>query len=69
MILWETEFHAICAKTGDLVTYCGPNVVAISKKFAQKWCNENMGHLHVKGMLKMIEVDGKWENAMQICDN
>lgn len=48
---WATEFKAICAKTGELRTYCGPHVEAPSWGMAQEWCYENAGHLWVIGEL------------------
>jgi len=49
MKLWTTEFKAICALTGELKTYIGPNVSGINKEDAQQWCYENEGHLVVVG--------------------
>lgn len=51
MRLWATEFKAICAFTGELKTYVGPNVPGINKEDAQQWCHDNEGHLVVVGEL------------------
>ncbi len=48
---WVTEFKAICARTGELKTYCGETVEAITSEMAQQWCYENRGHLKVIGEL------------------
>ena len=68
-----TEFQAICAKTGELKTYGGPNLVRLTWESAQEWCYENAGHLVVVGQLLMeipAKVDDRgfyypdWENAV-----
>ncbi|MFT4660541.1 MAG: hypothetical protein ACI9N1_000363 [Flavobacteriales bacterium] len=65
MRTWMTEFQAICAKTGELKIYGGPNLVRLTWDSAQKWCYENAGHLVVVGQL-LMEIpakrreDGAW---------
>lgn len=51
MTTYATEFRAICAKTGELRTWCGPPVEGFTAKMAQEWCYENAGHLVVVGEL------------------
>ena len=53
MRLWHTEFKAICASTGKLKTYIGEHVPGLSRSDAQRWCNENAGHLRVLGLVVM----------------
>jgi hypothetical protein len=73
MRTWMTEFEAICAKTGELKTYGGPNLVRLTWEAAQEWCNENAGHLVVVGQL-LMDIPAKrgedgayypdWDNAV-----
>jgi hypothetical protein len=58
MRTWMTEFQAICAKTGELKTYGGPNLVRLTWESAQDWCYENAGHLVVVGQL-LVEIPAK----------
>jgi hypothetical protein len=58
MRTWMTEFEAICAKTGELKTYGGPNLVRLTWESAQEWCYENAGHLVVVGQL-LMEIPAK----------
>ena len=51
MKTWLTEFKAKCAKTGEMKTWCGQNVVAPTRNLAQEWCYENAGYLKVIGEL------------------
>jgi len=51
MTKWVTEFSAICAKTGELKIYGGPNVPGLTMTHAQDWCHKNAGHLKVIGQL------------------
>lgn len=51
MRLWVTEFKALCAKTGVLKTYGGPDVEGLTHGIAQQWCYDNAGHLNVIGEL------------------
>jgi len=53
---WCTEFRAISSITGELTTYCGPNVEGISWQDAQMWCYENATHLNVIGELILEEM-------------
>jgi len=56
MKLYTTAFEAKCAKTGDLLKWCGQNVEANSFEEAQNWCYENAGHLIVEGELVAEEM-------------
>lgn len=51
MRLWVTEFKALDAKTGELKTWGGENIPALTWKMAQEWCYNNAGHLKVIGEL------------------
>lgn len=51
MKLWCTEFTALDAKTGEMKSWCGEEVEALTKEMAQQWCYENKGHLKVVGEL------------------
>lgn len=51
MKYWVTEFKAIRARDGELVTYCGPHVQAPTYELAQEWCYNNRGYLVVIGEL------------------
>jgi hypothetical protein len=48
---WLTQFKAPDARTGEMKTWCGENVVAPTHELAQQWCYENRGHLIVIGEL------------------
>ena len=50
---WVTEFRALDARTGELKTWCGPNISAPTLQLAQQWCCDNAGHLQVVGELVM----------------
>lgn len=62
MRIFNTEFKAICVKTGFLVTFQGENVKAKSWKQAQRWCDENKGHLKVVGELVSVVENRKEVN-------
>lgn len=51
MKLWCTEFMALDAETGEMKSWCGENVKALTREMAQQWCHENKGHLKVVGEL------------------
>lgn len=51
MKYWATQFRALHPHTGELKTWCGPNIESPTKKLAQRWCDENAGHLLVVGEL------------------
>lgn len=46
-----TEFKAVDPKDGTLKTWAGPTIWKKSWEHAQKWCEENQGHLLVIGEL------------------
>ncbi len=49
---YTTQLRAISATTGQLTTYCGPNVPAISIETAQQYCEANgLGYCVVTGEL------------------
>jgi hypothetical protein len=63
MKIWLTEFKATDAKTGEMKSWCGENVVAPSWELAQEWCYQNRGCLKVIGEL-VAEIpckDGTYE--------
>lgn len=51
MKLFVTEFRAQRAIDGEIRTYGGPNVQALTQSRAQQWCDENMPWLKVLGEL------------------
>ncbi len=51
-MIYVTEIKAICPHSGDLKTYCGPNVPGISIETAQEYCEMNgLGYCRVIGEL------------------
>ncbi len=46
-----TELKAIDPKDGQLKTYAGRNIKALTRGLAQQWCDENEGYLTVVGEL------------------
>lgn len=63
LLTWVTEIKAICPRSGELLTWGGPYVEALTKDEAQQWCNENMGYLKVIGRLTMTIPAKKDENG------
>lgn len=51
MKIWITEIKAIDPQSGELKTWGGDNVIALSHEDAQQWCNDNKGYLKVIGEL------------------
>lgn len=51
MNIYTTELTAICVKTGEVETFCGEHVFALTEFLAQEWCDENKGYLKVTGRL------------------
>jgi hypothetical protein len=51
MKIFCTEIRAIDPHTGEMKTWCGENIEALSFNDAVKWCRENMGYLKVLGEL------------------
>lgn len=50
--IWATELRAICAITGDLKTFSGPNVPGINWADANDYCQNNgLGYCFVVGEL------------------
>ena len=43
IFIWATEIKAICPHTGELLTYGGPQIEALTMTDAQQWCDENLG--------------------------
>ena len=59
---WFTEFTAIRAKDGELITYVGPTIEEISFNLAQQWCDDHMPWLKVVGRAVFEEVEGELVN-------
>lgn len=54
MTLYTTIIRAINPKTGQLCTWQGPNIDAISPKLADEYCQQNgLGYCEVDGKLTM----------------
>lgn len=52
MNTYLTGFKAINPDSGELETYCGANVIGISFKDAQEYCDNNgLGYCNVVGVL------------------
>jgi hypothetical protein len=51
MKLWATELKALDSQTGEMKTWAGEHIKALTWKLAQQWCNENKGYLKVIGEL------------------
>ncbi len=73
--IWATEIKALCPHRGELLTWGGPQIEALTKDEAQQWCDENMGYLRVIGRLTMTvpskqDEDGNhypdWDNAVDL---
>ena len=48
MLTFTTRIKAKCPHTGDLLSYSGPLIRAISIKDAQQWCDNNgLGYCEV----------------------
>lgn len=53
MRIWCTTIYAKCAVTGQLKTFCGPNIEAPSAKLAHEYCQNNgLGYCHIEGELQ-----------------
>lgn len=58
MKLYTTTIKAINPQTGKLCIFQGPNVLGVSFKTAQEYCNKNgLGYCKVDGEL-ISEIDG-----------
>ena len=75
LFVWSTEIKALCPYSGELLTWGGPQIEALTMAEAQQWCDENLGYLKVIGRLTMT-VPGKrdeegnhypdWENRVDL---
>lgn len=68
---YTTKIRAIDPVTGELKTWCGPNIPAISWGMAELWCHENAGYLEIDGQLEQ-EIDehsGKVLTDLTYLDN
>lgn len=63
MKLFVTEIRAIDPVSGELKTYCGPNVPGIDWADAERYCRENLGMCKVIGVLvaEIPCIDGTYE--------
>lgn len=75
MKTWTTEIKAICQIDKVIKTFAGPNINAISKADALKYCQNNgLGYLHISDELVMEIpcVNGTlkpdWSNAIDYED-
>jgi hypothetical protein len=71
MNLYITEIKALSPHTGELKTYCGPEVPGISFADAQNYCENNgLGYCKVVGLLiaeipcKEGTYDPDWEKQI-----
>ena len=71
MQTFSTYIEAICAETGDLVTFSGQPIEAISKGFAHSYCQNNgLGYLHIGDpILYEQDMDGNVEYFENISKN
>lgn len=46
-----TEFRAVRWSDGEIITYGGENITALTHQMAQAWCDENKPWLKVLGEL------------------
>lgn len=51
MKLFATEFKAIDPLDGELKTWAGENIEALTWGMAEHWCRNNRGHLTIVGEL------------------
>lgn len=52
--MWSTVVYAKCAVTGDIKTFCGPNISAPTRKLAHEYCQHNgLGYVHISDELIM----------------
>ena len=75
LFTWATEIKALCPYSGELLTWGGPQIEALTMTEAQQWCDENMGYLKVIGRLTSMvpankDEDGNitpdWDNAVDL---
>lgn len=59
MKTFVTTVSALCPKTGELKTYCGPHVPGISIEDAKNYCEQNgLGYCKVEGeLVAVVEED------------
>lgn len=68
MNLYTTEIRAIDPTDGELKTWCGPNIPAISFSDAKAYCQHNgLGYCKVTGKL-VTEIGTKIENGRIVPD-
>lgn len=48
MKLWATYIYAKCNVTGEMKTYGGPNIPALTRNMAIDHCKKHYGYLHVQ---------------------
>jgi len=52
MNIYVTSIRAICPHRGELISWCGPHVKAISPQMARDYCDNNgLGYLKIEGEL------------------
>lgn len=68
---WCTTLRAINNETGELATFGGQHIEALTMSMAQEWCNKNgLGYLTVIGELIMTipckegSYEPDWVNAI-----
>ena len=75
LYIWATEIKALCPHSGELLTWGGPQIEALTKDAAQLWRDENLGYLKVIGRLMMTvpakrDEDGNvildWDNVVDL---
>jgi hypothetical protein len=68
MRFYTTEIKAINPKTGELCTWAGPNIEAISFSDAQEYCDNNyLGYCKVTGIL-LSEIPFSVKNGIMKID-
>lgn len=73
MKIWITTIYAKCAQTGEMKTFCGPNIKAISAKLAHEYCQNNgLGYCEILGQLtseipcKEGTFEPDWDNEVDL---
>ena len=71
MFYFTTELEAICQATGELLTFAGPNIKAVSFDLAHQYCQNNgFGYLRITGILqKEIDLNSNQVINYNINDN
>lgn len=64
MITFHTTIYARCAQTGEMKTFCGPNIKAPTQQLAHEYCQKNgLGYCNIEGeLIAEIQADSDAKN-------